>query len=499
MSKTLARLTKLLGIVVFLFVSTETSAQSQQPGTPEIIIGRKSSVTERVKGTLRQQEVEINRELLGQFISLAEQAGVEGQVRSRQTIRFNLFDNNPGRVDFTGIVEFASRSSETAVLRGTLDKVREGAFTIVIHKGILGLKVLSPRGNYSLYLGKKSTYIVVQENPNQKFRCKVISPSRHRREGRSRLTENGSLVDVLIVYTTSSKDYYNGNVANLERAVREMEEFTNLSLRKSLPDVQPPLQVRFVAIEEVPNSIGDTLEDYAFGDSGAPIRQKRETYKADLVVVIRRYMDWAGQAFAMCDLESPSFYARRAYAHVRVDYLEQIKTLPHEIGHLFGDQHDPYNIDSCSLYSDSRGHFFEAADEQGVVRQYATILSYINAFNRIPGYSNPDITYLGVATGIRGQRNNARAMRDSRGQLANYRQSNSPNPSPIGQPPVVSILSPANGAQLPGNSRITISVRITDDEGVASAELYWQPTNNYLRCPGGNGVDWLCSKEGDVL
>ncbi len=517
--------TTLLSAICLTLVCIVPVSAFQAGGDADIriITGRKTSVVTRgrralrgqaaarlARGALRQQEVEINEQLLKQLVSIAERAGVEGQVQSRQTVTFNLFERrtrgaNLRETSFTGTVEYASKqSNDTSVLRGTLNNTLEGLFTIIIHKGLLGLRVFSPRGNYSLRPSNNdpSNYIVVQEDPNSAFPCKVVSPGKHRREGRlqlsSTLTENGSLVDVLVVYTTGAKDYYNGNVANLERAVREMEEFTNLALRKSLPDVLPPTQVRFVAIEEVPNTIGDSLEDYAFNSPGAPIRQKREFYKADLVVVLRRTMVWAGQAFAMCDLESPNFYARRGYAHVRIDYLEQIKTMPHEIGHLFGDQHDPDNIDSCSLYRDSRGHFFPARDEQGVLRQYATILSYTNAFNRIPGYSNPDVLYLRVPTGKSGERNNARAMRDSRLQLSNYMQSNNPNPTPIGQPPVISILSPANGAQLPGNARITISAKITDDEAVMSADLFWQQTNNYLRCPGGNNEDWSCTKDGDT-
>ncbi len=279
-----------------------------------------------------------------------------------------------------------------------------------------------------------------------------------------------------------------------------MEEFTNLALRKSLPDLQPPPQVKYIAIEEVPNSVGDDLEDYAFGASGAPVRQKRDYYHADLVLLVhgRPNMVWAGQAFPMCDLESPSYYSQRGYAHVRVDYLERIKTMAHETGHLFGDQHDPDAVDSCSLYRDSRGHFFDARDEQGVLHSYGTILSYANAFNRIPSYSNPEVTYLGVPTGIPGQRNNARAMRDSRIQLSNYRQSSIPSPQPIGQPPVIADINPADGAQLPAHSRIVISAKITDDEAVTAAELYWQTTSRYLPCPGGNGVDWSCEVSGNI-
>jgi hypothetical protein len=42
------------------------------------------------------------------------------------------------------------------------------------------------------------------------------------------------------------------------------------------------------------------------------------------------------------------------------------------------------------------------------------------------------------------------------------------------------------------------SAKITDDEAVTAAELYWQSTSRYLACPGGNGVDWSCEVSGSI-
>jgi hypothetical protein len=499
MNKKLIVIASLTILYFSALVHSPFIVHSQRDEVPRIIVGRRSTESTRATGLLVRQEVEVNRTLVEQLSNLATQTSAEGLVRSPLTVNFNLLEGAGRKADFIGTVEYAAQQSpNTALLSGRLNQVPEGVFNIIIHRGLLGLRVFSPDGNYALHQDINGAYVIEQEDPNAPFLCKVLPPRRHRREGRPRpgftREANGSLVDVLIVYMTSAKEYYNNNVANLERAVREMEAFANLALRRSLPDVNPPLQLRFVAIEEVPNTIGSTLEDYAFNSSGAPIRAKRDAHKADLVVVIRRTMDWAGQAFPMCDLESPNYYGRRAYTHVRVDYLEQIKTLPHEIGHLFGGQHNPAAVDSCSLYGDSRGHAFSAPDGQGISRSYGTILSYANAYNRIPGYSNPSVLYQGVATGIVGARNNARAIRDSRFQLSDYKISSNPLP---GQPPVVNILAPQNGAQLPANTTFTVSVRITDNESVASAGLYWQHTNSYLNCPGSGGY-WTCTKTGDV-
>lgn len=47
-------------------------------------------------------------------------------------------------------------------------------------------------------------------------------------------------------------------------------------------------------------------------------------------------------------------------------------------------------------------------------------MSYAAANNRIFYFSNPDVKFLGTATGIKGKRDNARAIRDGAKFVAAY-------------------------------------------------------------------------------
>jgi hypothetical protein len=73
-------------------------------------------------------------------------------------------------------------------------------------------------------------------------------------------------------------------------------------------------------------------------------------------------------------------------------------TMPHELGHNMGARHDWY-IDSNnnSPYTYNHGHTNTAG-------HWRTVMAYPDACNpnclRVPYFSNPDVTYLGSATGV---------------------------------------------------------------------------------------------------
>jgi hypothetical protein len=64
-------------------------------------------------------------------------------------------------------------------------------------------------------------------------------------------------------------------------------------------------------------------------------------------------------------------------------------------------------------------------------------------------------------------------------------------------PAVKFLRPPTDAADLPANTRIEIVAEVTDPAGVSTVELIWDFTQKSLRCPGGNNVDWSCSKSGD--
>lgn len=92
---------------------------------------------------------------------------------------------------------------------------------------------------------------------------------------------------------------------------------------------------------------------------------------------------------------------------------------PHEHAHNQGCAHDPPNAGSgCNSDSFSFGHSWTSTNGN----RYRSIMCYnddSNPSQRIGYFSNPDINFIGVATGT-ATRNNARTIRDRRGTYENW-------------------------------------------------------------------------------
>jgi hypothetical protein len=125
------------------------------------------------------------------------------------------------------------------------------------------------------------------------------------------------------------------------------------------------------------------------------IHADRTNFRADQVILLLNSMDACGRAWCG-DGSDPE----RAFGVVQ--YTCTTYTFPHEIGHNQGCGHDRDN-GGCDFRSYGFGWRFNGND--GV--QYRTVMAYAPG-TRIPYFSNPDVTYQGVPTGVpTGQPNEA--------------------------------------------------------------------------------------------
>lgn len=255
--------------------------------------------------------------------------------------------------------------------------------------------------------------------------------------------DNGSVVDALVVYTARVKKHFSDAGGNIEQSINNGKDQLNLSLVNS----QINLQVRLVGIKEIPNFIeeykeegnqpegssGRDLDRIALGSQGQWVREQRDQLHADVVALIRYQGDMDGTSFMLTAPFEYDFDQKHAFFAIRSSCIAQgYYCFAHEFGHIFGCAHDRDNVDVVGLFPNfSYGYAFDVPG-QG---RFGTMMDYSAANNRIFYFSNPEVKYQGVPTGIAEKNpdgsinpkaaDNARTIKASQKYVANYRLSGS--------------------------------------------------------------------------
>ena len=233
------------------------------------------------------------------------------------------------------------------------------------------------------------------------------------------------VIDILVVYPAAVRSEA-GSTADVEAAIATAVADTNLCYRKSLV----PMQLRVVHMEEVsytPTGQLNTDLSRLEGTNDGHIdnvHTLRDQYGADLVSLLTTDSDFGGLASTMTHptlgFESSGFNVNVWDIIGAPDYV-----LAHEIGHNLGCLH---NREDASWTSDYDYGDFSFGKRWMVGNEgYRTVMSYDSANlaynNRIPHFSNPDVSYEGVTTGNAGSENNAKVLTLSAPYTANFRAS----------------------------------------------------------------------------
>jgi hypothetical protein len=187
---------------------------------------------------------------------------------------------------------------------------------------------------------------------------------------------------------------------------------------------------------EVPrNDSGDLVTDLNWVTSDAAVASLRNTYGADMVsLIVASGGPYCGVGWVQ---RNPGAgFANYAFQATDIDCLSN-QTLAHEHGHNLGFEHDPANAGigpSGASYPWSFGHYVNGA--------FRTIMSYnpcTESCPRVLHFSNPDVLYNGVPTGILDQRDNAQTGDLTASIVANFRAGGpvSNNPPVFASDPIV--------------------------------------------------------------
>ena len=230
------------------------------------------------------------------------------------------------------------------------------------------------------------------------------------------------LIDLLIVYPSAVRSEA-GSTADVEATIASAVADSNLCYRKSLV----PIQLRVVHTTEVSYTPTGTLSidlDRLKTKSDGymdDVHTLRDQYGADLVCLLTTDSDYGGLASTMI---RPSLNFESSGFNVNVwDQLGAPNyTLAHEIGHNMGCLHNREDATWTSDYD--YGEFCFGKRWLVGSEGYRTVMSYNDSNqynNRIPYFSNPSVSYEGVATGNAGTENNAKVLALSAPYTANFR------------------------------------------------------------------------------
>ena len=216
------------------------------------------------------------------------------------------------------------------------------------------------------------------------------------------------VIDVLVVYTASAASQA-GNMASL---IDLAETETNNGYATSGVNLSVNVvHTAQVSYSENRNSERDLTRLAATNDGYMDnVHSLRDTYGADMVVLVSDVNGYCGQADAI--------YANSSSAFAIVDYdcATGYYSFGHELGHLQGARHNPENDPSSSPFSYGHGY-------QDPQNNWRTVMAYNCSSNctRQLFWSNPNKTYSGTATGTSSLSDNARVLNATAATMAGFK------------------------------------------------------------------------------
>ena len=159
-------------------------------------------------------------------------------------------------------------------------------------------------------------------------------------------------------------------------------------------------------------------------------------------------------------------FGEKAFSVVKREFAISYQALAHELGHNMGCQHDRLTSPTGGAYDFSHAHRFEA---DGTL--YHTVMAYQPGLP-IPYFSNPDVSFLGIPTGIpepsTNSANNAKTINVSVATVARF-----DSVMPRGTPPQVALVSPTNGSIFTVPQVVELAAEASDADGqVVEVEFY---------------------------
>ena len=308
---------------------------------------------------------------------------------------------------------------------------------------------------------------------------------------------NHNFLDILVVYTARAKEVWTfdnlqtpeDDATTPEAASQAAIDYLNLVFRNNQLDVN----ARLVHVAQVPSSLDESLSCGGLLYRTAINRQVadlRREHKADLVHIFaaREAEGCCGIAYLLTKGRTARGFSPSGYGLTKMQGCVAEETFAHEIGHNLGAHHDPQNAgqdfeetrqNTVAPYSFGHTWFSPSSPNPPDID---TIMSY-GIGRTEPWFSTVRVKPRGWGIGIRGERENERALQGTVGIAVQYSDSlglAEPPPPPPDQGPT----APGN---LTGVATSPTSVRLSwvdRSDNETGFEVQYRPEGDRWRTNG---------------
>lgn len=335
-----------------------------------------------------------------------------------ETLEIPLFD---GKTYSAKRFQTETRAMNDYTWRGRITEGKfEGDVILTFKNGYVAGIIYAPQNAVYEIIPRGAKQILVELNQELFPECggeikSDENPTQKPRENTLATIDSGDRIDVLVVYTTATKNFLGGD-SQAQTLSQQAIDATNTSYLNS----KIRQRVRMIHTQEylyTETTSGST--DLSNLRSNAGIQTLRDTHKADLVAMIGEIQGACGVGYLMGSNQT-SGNPNNAFTVTARSCAVGNLSFAHELGHNMGSQHNPEN-GSGPTYPYGFGHYVNGS--------YRTVMSYVdpcpNGCTRRPYFSNPEVVFNGFPTGIDNARDNARSINNTADPIANYRYSGS--------------------------------------------------------------------------
>ncbi len=379
-------------LVIFVVLGFASPVFAQDASVSLFAADQRSDFHEVTEGLppymTRSRQVSINPAAVSAF---------EENRGTLSALTLNLFED----VIFQAqVVETEITPTDGLLIKGTIAGSAYSEVTLVLQDGLLSGGIAYNDQYFKIDVDENGAQVVVEIDQTgfpqdlapvePEIELPVMEDQRSVEAG---IQDSPDQIDVMVVYTAQARANAGGTAA--------IQNTINLAISETNTGyINSQVNQRFVLVHtqefNYPESDFYTmlvdLRD-ADGDALDPVHALRDSYSADLVVMLVDNVQYCGLAYVMT---TPNVsFAPYAFSVVSRICATGYYSFAHETGHNMGSQHNRENASQPGAYDFSYGLYNTALD-------FRTIMAYNcpGGCIRVNHWSNPYVTYQGAPTGI---------------------------------------------------------------------------------------------------